>query len=171
MARDGAPAANLPLVVGAAPPHIVPAVPLKPASRVLRMDPAFSPPLAQRLGCVDAEIVELRIVPRRAEFCSGEPRRRKLIAAIRHVFAAEDAEMEHLLRRELWGKVRCEIPAGRLRTVVNVAALHRVVDDDPDLPRGPPQSLRQRLQVAVLQRRGLLMSRCNTLRRDVVPGV
>lgn len=105
VARDAAPTPNLAFVVGAAPAHVVPAVPLKPTARVVRMDPAFSPPLAQRLRCVDAEVVELGIVPLCADFCSREPRRRKLVVAIRHIFAAEDAEMEHLLRRELRGKI------------------------------------------------------------------
>src|SRR5271165_5876151 len=148
VARDGAPTANLAFVVSGAPPHVVPAVPLKPTARVVRMDPAFSPPLAQRLRCVDAEVVKLGIVSLRAESCSHEPRRRKLVPAIRHIFAAEDAEMEHLLRRELRGKIQCEIAAGRLRTIVDVAALHRVVDDDPDPFRGRPQSLRQRLRTS-----------------------
>ncbi len=60
MARDRSPASNLALVVGASPAHVVPAVPLKPAARILRMNPAFALPLAQRLGRVDAEVVERR---------------------------------------------------------------------------------------------------------------
>src|SRR5688500_20189304 len=54
MTSDGAPASDLSRVVGAAPAQMVPAVPLEPAARILRIDPAIPPPRGERLRSVDA---------------------------------------------------------------------------------------------------------------------
>src|ERR1700733_1614345 len=70
---DRAPASNLSRVVVAAPSQIIAAVPLKPAARVLRVDPALAAPFTQRLRSIHAEVVELRIVSLAAEFCALEP--------------------------------------------------------------------------------------------------
>jgi hypothetical protein len=54
-----------------------------------------------------------RIVALGTQLCLPEPRRREFLAAIRHVFAAEDAEPEHLRRRQLRPEVRMEfLPTG-----------------------------------------------------------
>jgi len=49
MAAHGSPALDLALVVFATPAHVVTAIPLEPAARVVDPDPAFAPPLGQRL--------------------------------------------------------------------------------------------------------------------------
>ena len=53
---DRLPALDLPPVfLRHAPAHVIAAVPLKPAARVVGMDPAFSLPFRQRLAGIDAE--------------------------------------------------------------------------------------------------------------------
>src|SRR6185437_7631951 len=53
------PALDLPpVLVGDPPAHVVAAVPLEPAARIVRMDPALGAPDGQRLTGIDAEIVE-----------------------------------------------------------------------------------------------------------------
>jgi len=47
MAGYSFPAPDLPLVVRAAPPQEISAVPLEPASRVLEIDPSFHPPVGE----------------------------------------------------------------------------------------------------------------------------
>ncbi len=59
----GLPSPDLPLVVGASPAHIVPAVPLKPSPRIFVIDPAFLRPAGQGLRSADPEIVKTGIVP------------------------------------------------------------------------------------------------------------
>src|SRR5205085_1342500 len=46
---DSSPASDLAAVVGRAPPGVIPAVPLKPATRILRVNPAVAPPRPERL--------------------------------------------------------------------------------------------------------------------------
>jgi hypothetical protein len=55
---------------------------------------------------------------------------REFAAAIGHVLAAEDAEAEHLARRELRLELRIEVAAGRRRQLITVPLLHFVVDGD-----------------------------------------
>src|SRR5687768_17337726 len=95
--RDRAPSANLPRVVGGSTTHVVAAVPLEPAARILRPDPALAPPDRERLRGVDAKTIEPRIVPGGTELRACEPARREFIAAVRHVLAAEHPELQHLL--------------------------------------------------------------------------
>src|SRR5262245_29439079 len=55
----GLPALDLPgVLLGQSPPHVVAAVPLEPAARVLRMDPSIPAPNRQRLAGVYPEIVQ-----------------------------------------------------------------------------------------------------------------
>src|SRR4051812_33639963 len=89
-----APAPDLPLIVQGAPAEVVAAVPLEPTARVVGVDPALLPPLLQRLRRVDAEEIELRILPGGRQPCLPEPARRKFVTAVRHVLPAEDAHLE-----------------------------------------------------------------------------
>src|SRR5690348_6270338 len=74
MPADGAPAADLPaILLGQAATHVITAIPLEPATRILGMDPALAPPLAQLLAGVDTEIIELGIAFSLGEFGAGEP--------------------------------------------------------------------------------------------------
>jgi hypothetical protein len=49
MSTHRTPSLDLPFIIGASSPHEVPAVPLKPASRILLVDPPPPSPLRQRL--------------------------------------------------------------------------------------------------------------------------
>src|SRR5262245_44506895 len=55
---EGFPPIDLPRVVFHAATGIVPAVPLEPAARVVRVDPSLPLPFRKRLAGVDAEIVQ-----------------------------------------------------------------------------------------------------------------
>src|SRR5262245_10270026 len=81
--------------------HVVAAVPLKPAARIVRMDPSLPEPLRQGLAGIDAEIVQRAIAPSLGELGGGEPARGKFPSRVRHVFSAEDAEAKHFFRRQL----------------------------------------------------------------------
>src|SRR3954468_2715292 len=73
VSRDGAPAPDLPAIVRRAPSAVVAAVPLKPAARILRTNPALMPPFGQRLRRLHAEEVEARIVLRWTEPGARKP--------------------------------------------------------------------------------------------------
>src|SRR5262245_38176520 len=125
------PPLDLPLVfLGQAAAHVVAAVPLKPAARVVGVDPALVAPHRQRLAGVDAEEVERAVAAARGQLGTAKPALRKLLAGIRHVFAAEDTEPQHLLRRELGSELRVEIAPDRRGPHVAVALLHTVLHDD-----------------------------------------
>lgn len=122
------PATNLTLILAwKAPAHIVATVPLEPAARIVRIDPAFRSPDGKRLGCIHAETVECWIMLPRTELRSLEPSRRKLIATIRQIPAAEDTQREHLSRHQIRLEVRMEIPTYWLGTDITVSLLHRIV--------------------------------------------
>src|SRR5690349_133410 len=133
VSRDRAPAFDLTGVVSGSSAHVVAAIPLEPAARILWMNPALAPPFAQRLRGVHAEKVEPRIVPLGTEFRACEPARGKLPAAIGHVLATEDAELEHLLRREIGSESRIEIAADGRGPVIDVPMLHPIVHDDANI--------------------------------------
>jgi hypothetical protein len=127
---DRSPSSNLPRVVACPPAQVIPAVPLKPSARILWMNPAVPTPFGERLRCVDAKEVQARLMTIRAQLCAREPARRKFVATVSHVLAAEDAEREHLLRRELRLEAGREVTSDGLSPVVDVTFLHHVVDDD-----------------------------------------
>src|SRR5262245_53971097 len=100
------PATDLPVIVRAAAAHEVAAVPVKPAARVFAIDPAPGSPDGEGLRCVDAKMVQHRVMALRIQFGVREPVGRELGLAVGHVAAAEDAEREHLLRRKLGMELR-----------------------------------------------------------------
>src|SRR5687767_11943758 len=75
---DRPPSSNLPRIVGRPATHVVAAIPLKPSARIRRPDPTVAPPDGQRLRGVDAKVIQLGIVVRRAELCPREPACREL---------------------------------------------------------------------------------------------
>src|SRR5262245_31890694 len=86
---DIAPAPDLPRVlVGQPAAAIVAAVPLKPAARIVRMEPALPAPFRQWLAGADAEEVQLRIGAFRRQLRLRKPACRKFLRAVGHVFAA-----------------------------------------------------------------------------------
>ena len=94
------------------------------------MNPAFGPPDGKRLGGVNAEVIQIRVVPVRAESGLLKPILGKLIAAIGHVSSAEHAEPEHLLGRNLGTEVGMEAATRRSIQCIRVLALHEIVDFD-----------------------------------------
>jgi len=128
VARDRTPPPDLPRVVSSAASRVVPAVPLKPATRILRMNPPIPPPNGERLRRIDSEVVQRRIMALRTQLRSREPARGKLAAAVGHVLPAEDAETKHGLRCQLGSEPWREATHG-LRPPVDVPVLHRVVND------------------------------------------
>ena len=114
--------------------HVVAAVPLEPAAGILA---ARIQPLRRHTasGCEALTPKQLSA----ASCCAGaqlrarKPALRELGAAVGHVLAAEHAELQHLPRRQLRRERRIEVPSGRLGAVIDVSALHPVVDHDPAL--------------------------------------
>jgi len=74
------------------PPHVIPAIPLEPPARILRIYPAFFTPVPERLTGIDLEIIQLRVVSLGTDFRMFKPVIGKFVTAIRHVFTAEYAQ-------------------------------------------------------------------------------
>src|SRR5262245_17738485 len=109
-------------------PHVVAAVPLEPAARIVGMNPAFLPPDRQWLTGVDAKVVERAIATGSRKPGTSEPGGRELVLTVRHVLAAEYTELEHFLRRELGAKFWIEIAPHLDAQNVSITALHPVID-------------------------------------------
>src|SRR6185437_7205258 len=97
MATDRLPAADLAFVFFFhSPASVITAIPLKPAARIIGMNPAFALPFRQRLAGVDAEEIEAAIAFSFGEFGVLEPAPGKFTPAIGHVLSAEHAKPKHL---------------------------------------------------------------------------
>ena len=133
------PPTDLPLIIEGPPAPVVPAVPLEPSPRIVTIDPAFPAPLRQWQRRIHAKVIHRRIVPVRRQPRVSKPAHGKLFAAIRHVSAAENAQLQHLSRRQLRQETRIEATAFRFGEFVTVVALHAIVYDDhlthPGIPR------------------------------------
>lgn len=121
------PSFDLAPVIRTASSHIVSAVPLEPSSRVVRVEPALLEPVRQRLRSVQAEAVQLRVVELVAELRFFEPFFRKLFSAVCHIFAAENAELQHLLGGQVGLEVGVEVFPHGFGEVVSVTRLHEVI--------------------------------------------
>ena len=82
VATHRAPTFDLPLVVRTPAAHVVTAVPLEPATRILMIDPTVLLPHGQRLRRIHFEEIEFGIVLFGAELRAFEPRRREFFLAI-----------------------------------------------------------------------------------------
>src|SRR5262249_54343815 len=118
--------------------HVVAAVPLEPPARVVAKNPALASPFRQRLACIHAEMIERAVASAFCQFRALEPAYGKFLAAVGHVFAAEDTERKHLRRRQFRFELRMKIPPGRRDERVAVTALHAVVDDHESMFRRCP---------------------------------
>lgn len=105
------PAFDLTVVVRTTPPHVIPAIPLKPTTRIFVIDPPLLLPVRERLGRAYTEIVQPRVAAFGTELGVGEPVGWEFRRAVRHVLPAENAKFEHLFRGQLGAKFRMEIPA------------------------------------------------------------
>ena len=92
------PTLDLPIVVRTTPPHIISAIPLKPAARIFMIDPSLLLPVSERLGRAHAEVVQSRIVAFGTESGVNEPAGGEFILAVRHVLPAKNAKLKHLFR-------------------------------------------------------------------------
>jgi hypothetical protein len=125
---DRLPALDLARIFGRhAATHVVATIPLEPAAWIVEMYPAFVPPDRQGLTSIDSEIIKRWIGTGRRQSRVRKPARGKFVAAISHVLSAEDAEGEHLFRRQFGAKLRIEIAPRRRGERISVAPLHLVV--------------------------------------------
>lgn len=124
------PPLDLALVIGAAPAHVVPAIPLKPPARIFRIDPAVFFPFRQWLRGVDTEEIQFGCMVLVIQFGPYKPVLREFIGTVRHVFPAENTQRQHLLRRYLWPEVSVKILAYRLNQEIDAISLHEIVYND-----------------------------------------
>jgi hypothetical protein len=145
MASHPAPAADLTLIVLHAPAHVVAAVPLEPAARVGRVNPAFFSPHGQRLRGIDAEVVEPRVTRAGRKPRVPEPRAGEFRRSVGHVLPSEHAQLEHFPGAQLRLESGCEVLPDSFGAAVAVASLHYVIDADDSARTGhasaePPQA-------------------------------
>lgn len=130
MARERPPAFDLDCIDLRQPPaQIIPAIPLKPPTRIGPVNPSLLAPDAQGLPALDTEIVERRIGGI-GKLRVLEPLGGKLRAAIVAILALEHAHLEHFARRIERLEAGIETFAGRRDQLVAIAGLHAVVDFD-----------------------------------------
>jgi hypothetical protein len=87
VALDSLPASDLAgVLVGQPPAHVVAAIPLEPAARIVRMHPALPSPLRQGLAGVHAETVQGAVAAGGRELGAREPARGIFVPAIGEVF-------------------------------------------------------------------------------------
>src|ERR1700674_2795037 len=88
MTAHGFPALDLArILLGQPPAHVIPAIPLEPAARVVAVNPAFSAPKRQGLAGINTKVVEGTVAPARRQFRALKPIRWKFFSAIGHVFS------------------------------------------------------------------------------------
>ena len=124
------PAFNLPFVIRAAPSSEIPAIPLKPTSRIFFVDPAFLAPDRQRLRGINFEKVKIGIASLWRQLGVFKPVDGKFSGAISHVLTAEDAEAQHLFWCQVRMKIGMEVSAFRFRQKIDVSPLHQIIDDN-----------------------------------------
>ncbi len=110
--------------------HVIGAVPLKPAARIVQVNPSLFAPHRLRLTGVNAKVIQRAIALSQGEPGASKPGARKLAFAIGHVLAAERAELHHFGRRQFRAKFRIEIAADGSRNDIAIISLHLVVHCD-----------------------------------------
>ena len=126
----GAPTFDLAFIVRTATAEVIATVPLKPAARILVIDPALLAPDGEWHGRIYAKIVELRIAAFGRQLRAAKPGRRELRRAVSHVLPAEHAEFQHFFGSEIRFEGRMEVFADGFGAEVNVVPLHSIVDFD-----------------------------------------
>lgn len=122
---DRLPSLNLSLVFpGDSSAHIVAAVPLKPASRIIFINPPLLLPYRERLRGIYPKIIELRIMLFGRELHSVEPCLGELLRAVGHILPAKYAELQHLGRREIGFKVFRKILPHGFTQGIPIPSLH-----------------------------------------------
>lgn len=126
VASHVAPAFDLPCVfVWNASTQIVPAIPLEPAARIFFVHPAFANPLRPALAGVNTKVVKRRVVFV-TKFRLREPSFGEFTLLAFKVMCTKHAQLEHLLRRQLWCEIGVELFAFWCLQVVFVI-LQRIV--------------------------------------------
>lgn len=98
MAPNSFPSPYLPFIIaGNTSAHIIAAVPLEPATGIVRVYPSFFLPDGERLARINAKKVQRCIVFRRREFRRAEPGFWEFFFAIGHIFPTKDTQGKHLL--------------------------------------------------------------------------
>ncbi len=148
MAANGFPTLDLPHVFVRHPAaHVVAAVPLEPAARIIGMKPALLAPFRKRLAGINAEIVERWIAATWRELGAFEPRQRELVAAIGHVPAAEHTKPKHFGRREVGFELRIEVATNRLDKFVAIVPLHPIINSYRSSHAAMPQKVQQGIRL------------------------
>lgn len=92
--------------IGQPAAHIVPTIPLKPAARVVFVNPALFAPHRKRLRSQDAKVIYFFIAGALCKLGFDEPilrkfgrlfARKRRLGAVAHIHTAKDTEREHLL--------------------------------------------------------------------------
>jgi hypothetical protein len=129
MSLDGFPFSDLSLIIFMPPPHVIPAIPLKPTARIIRMYPALLAPNRQGLAGINTEEIRVQVVSFRAEFRSYEPASRKFVPAVSHILATENAQLKHFPWAQFWFEFDVKTSSSRLCQLIAVAGLHFVLND------------------------------------------
>src|SRR5579859_2757382 len=77
-----------PVLIRDSPAHVIAAVPLEPASGIVRMQPSLLAPDRERLTGMDAVVIERAVAPARRELGALEPIRWKFLHRVSHVLPA-----------------------------------------------------------------------------------
>lgn len=128
VARNRSPTLYLSRIVVVSSPHIIPSVPLKPATRVVLVDPPFLLPYTEWLTCVYLKKITLFMsLTIWRELCISEPFFWKLISTISHIESTKYAECKHFFRCKLWLEVGMKILSHWFCQSIYVPCLHPVI--------------------------------------------
>ena len=130
MPSNSFPPSDLPLIVLMSSSHEVAAIPLKPSSGIVRMNPTLLSPNRQGLTGIDSEEIQTGPMFFRAQPSLPEPVRRIFPRTVGHVFSTEHPKLQHLRRGQFWLEARIEIAAHAFRYFIPIVCLHVVIDND-----------------------------------------
>lgn len=127
------PAFNLSCVLfGNSAPHIVPAVPLEPATRIVFVYPSLAAPFGEWLRGFYFEIVQIFVSLVCGKFCMGKPRLWEFLSAVSHVDATKCSQTQDFCWSKLWSKCRVNALPWRFCKRIAVSLLHLVVHYNDD---------------------------------------
>jgi len=106
------------------------AIPLKPASWILRINPALRLPFTQRLGRVYRIVIQADVFFVGVEFSVVKPVIRKLGTAIGQIFPTKHPELQHFGGSEFRPEIGVKIFTFVFNQRVTVFLLHSVINVD-----------------------------------------
>ena len=107
--------------------HIIPAIPLKPAARIVGVYPSIFAPDGQWLAGIHTEVVERAIATVSGKFCFFKPALGKFVSCIGHVLASKYTQLKHLLRCQLRTELGIEVATRLFRKIIAIPLLHFVI--------------------------------------------